>query len=150
MVDGSAVDGSAVEHGTLSAVWTAAVAAFLGRPLHAVLATRAPDGSISQSVVWFRAEIDSVWISCRPDSAKACHVRLDPEVSLLVLAPHGGSYVRVEGKATVDEVLSDEQRLTLVGPYQGAEVLVWLAEHPLPSPNALLRIRPDRVVSRGV
>ena len=56
----------------------------------------------------------------------------------------------VVGKATVDEFLSDEQRLALVGPYQGAEALAWLAEHPLPTPNVLLRIRPDRVVSRGV
>lgn len=137
-------------HGENAAVWTEGVAAFLGRPLHAVLATRAPGGSISQSVVWFRAEEQSIWVSCRPDSAKARHVRLDPEVSMLVLAPHGGSYVRIEGKATVDEFLSDEQRLALVRPYQGAEALGWLAEHPLPTPNVLLRIRPDRVVSRGV
>jgi PPOX class probable F420-dependent enzyme len=150
MTDASGVHGSGAEAAEQARVWTDGVAAFLGRPLHAVLATRAPDGSISQSVVWFRAEDDSIWISCRPDSAKARHVRIDPEVSLLVLAPHGGSYVRIEGKATVDELLSEEQRLALVGPYQGAEALAWLAEHPLPSPNALLRIRPDRVVSRGV
>lgn len=130
--------------------WSSGVTVFLGRPLHAVLATRAPDGSISQSVVWFRVEGDTVWVSCRPGSAKARHVRADPHVSLLVLAPHGGSYVRIEGKATVDEFVSDDQRLALVGPYQGAEARAWVAEHPLPSPNSLLRIHPDRVVSRGV
>ncbi len=131
-------------------LWTSKVATFLGRPLHAVLATRSPDGSISQSVVWFRAEEDTVWVSCRPNSAKARHVRSDPQVSLLVLAPHGGSYVRIEGQATVDEFVTDDQRLALVGPYQGAEAQAWVAEHPLPSPNVLLRIHPDRVVGRGI
>jgi PPOX class probable F420-dependent enzyme len=130
--------------------WPDNVEAFLHRPLHAVLATRAPDGSISQSVVWYRLDGSTVWISCRPASTKARHVRVDPQVSLLVLAPHGGSYVRIEGSASVDELVSDEQRLALVGPYQGADARAWLAENPLPSPNTLMRIRPSRVVSRGV
>ena len=126
------------------------VAAFLVRPLHAVLATHAPDGTISQSVVWYRAEADSVWVSCRPTSAKARHVAADPRVSLLVLAPHGGSYVRIEGTATVTETVSDEQRLALVSPYQGADAVGWLANHPLPSPNTLLRIHAERVLSSGL
>ena len=129
---------------------SAAVGSFLARPLHAVLATHGPDGEISQSVVWYRAEEDSVWISCRPGSVKARHVANDPRVSLLVLAPHGGSYVRLEGKAMLDGTVSDEQRLALISPYQGADAEVWLIEHPLPSPNALLRIRPERVITSNV
>lgn len=131
-------------------VWTDEVAQFLRRPLHAVLATHAPDGSLSQSVVWYRIESDSVWISCRPESAKARHVRADARVSLLVLAPHGGSYVRIEGRATVDEIVTEADRLSLVAPYQGAEAQRWVEEHPLSSPNVLLRIFPERVVSRGL
>jgi PPOX class probable F420-dependent enzyme len=126
------------------------VSDFLIRPLHAVLATHGPDGGISQSVVWYRMEEDSVWISCRPESVKANHVAADPRVSLLVLAPHGGSYVRIEGTATLDGEVSDEQRLALISPYQGADAAVWMAEHPLPTPNAMIRIHPDRIVGSGV
>lgn len=122
---------------------------FLARPLHAVFATYAPDGSISQSVVWYRVDGDTIWISCRPTSAKARYVAADPRVSLLVLAPHGGAYVRVEGRAAVDGTVSDEMRLDLVSPYQGADAEGWMAQHPLPSPNTLLRIHPDRVVTSG-
>lgn len=137
-------DGSEIE------VWTNEVAQFLRRPLHAVLATRAPDGTLSQSVVWYRLDPDSVWISCRPGAAKARHVEADPTVSLLVLAPHGGSYVRIEGRGLIDGSVSEADRLALVAPYQGAEAQQWIDSHPLPEPNALLRIIPARVVSRGV
>ncbi|MFT7597914.1 MAG: PPOX class probable F420-dependent enzyme [Acidimicrobiales bacterium] len=132
---------------------------FLVRPLHAVLATYGPDGTISQSVVWYRVDVDvlvgktasetTVWISCRPTSAKARHVAADPRVSLLVLAPHGGAYVRIEGKAVIDGSVSTVQRLDLVRPYHGADAEAWITSHPLPSPNALIRIHPDRVVSSG-
>ena len=131
-------------------LWSDAVDDFLRRPLHAVLATYAPDGAISQSVVWYSRDDDTIWVSCRPNSAKARHVRENRRVSLLVLAPHGGAYVRIEGEATIDEIVTDERRLALVGPYQGADAKRWVQEHPLPSPNTLLRIHPTRVVSRGV
>lgn len=126
------------------------IARFLVRPLHAVLATHAPNRTISQSVVWYKAEDTFLWISCRPEAVKARHVAEDPLVSLLVLAPHGGAYVRVEGHAVIDGTVSDADRLDLVSPYLGADAEIWLGEHPLPSPNAKLRIVPDRIVSQGV
>ncbi len=133
-----------------------AVVTFLRRPLHAVLATLDPaSGSISQSVVWFHLdEADpaqmTVWISCSPTSAKARHVATNPEVSLLVLAPHGGSYVRLHGRTTIHEQVSESDRLALVAPYHGPEAELWVSEHPLSEPNALLRIHPERVVQRGL
>lgn len=122
---------------------------FLVRPLHAVLATHAPDGSMSLSVVWYRVDEGTIWIGCRPASAKAQHVAADNRVSLLVLAPHGGAYVRIEGTAVIDGTVTNEMRLELVSPYKGADAEGWMAEHPLPSPNALLRIHPERVVTSG-
>ncbi|MEZ5379329.1 MAG: pyridoxamine 5'-phosphate oxidase family protein [Acidimicrobiales bacterium] len=132
-----------------------AVTGFLQRPLHAVLATTDSSGSISQSVVWFHLDDTNpdqmtVWISCAPTSAKARHVAQNPAVSLLVLAPHGGSYVRVHGRATTHERVTDADRLTLAAPYHGSEAELWLSEHPLPEPNVLLRIHPERVVQRGL
>ncbi len=135
---------------TNHATFSDAMITFLDRPLHAVLATYAPDGSISQSVVWLSRDVDTVWLSASPRSAKVRQLRVDPRCSLLVLAPHGGSYVRIEGRATIDEEITDELRLRLVSPYVGADAMGWLAEHPLPRPNTLVRIHPERVVSRGV
>jgi PPOX class probable F420-dependent enzyme len=133
-----------------SATITSSVAEFLCRPLHAVLATHAASGSISQSVVWFELDAGTVWVSVAPGSVKARHVRRDPRVSLLVMAPHGGAYVRIDGSATADEEVTEGLRLRLVTRYQGADAAVWLREHPLPRPNTLLRIHPDKIVSVGV
>lgn len=123
---------------------------FLERPLHAVLATHAPNGSLSQSVVWYAVDGQTLWLSVRPNSAKATHIDADPRVSILALAPHGGAYVRVEGNAVRDGEVSDDDRLVLVSPYLGADAAAWMTENPLPSPNTRLRITPHRVVSRGV
>ncbi|MCP5027092.1 MAG: hypothetical protein GY929_12485 [Actinomycetia bacterium] len=131
-------------------VFTRPVQEFLERPLHAVLATHGLDGTLSQSVVWYAVDDQTIWLSVRPNSAKATHVAADSRVSILALAPHGGAYVRVEGQASRDGTVSDADRLTLVSPYLGADAGAWMAENPLPSPNARLRITPDRVVSRGV
>ena len=51
------------------AAFSPAVTTFLDRPLHAVLATFAPNGTISQSVVWFLRDDATLWISARPTSA---------------------------------------------------------------------------------
>ncbi|MCP5033561.1 MAG: hypothetical protein GY939_17310 [Actinomycetia bacterium] len=133
-----------------TSVFSLPVREFLERPLHAVLATRGSDDALSQSVVWYAVDGDSIWLSVRPDSVKARHIDNDPRVSILALAPHGGSYVRIEGRASRDGTVSDEQRLRLVSPYLGADAAGWMAENPLPSPNTCIRITPERVVSRGV
>lgn len=135
---------------TNGATFSDVVITFLDRPLHAVLATYAPDGTISQSVVWLSCDGDTVWISVSPTSAKVRHLTNDQRCSLLVLAPHGGAYVRIEGRATTDEEITDELRLRLVSPYVGADAKGWLAQNPLRRPNTLVRIHPERVVSRGV
>ena len=133
-----------------SATFDAGIDEFLRRPLHAVLATHSSAGSISQSVVWYQVDGDTVWISVRPESVKARHVHRDPRVSMLVMAPHGGAYVRIDGRATIDEEVTDDLRFQLATRYHGADAAHWLRENPLPTPNTLLRIHPVRVVSVGV
>ncbi len=132
-------------------VFDPAVRDFLYRPLHAVLATHAPsEPGLSQSVVWFHLDGDTVWLSCHPDSVKVRHVTADPNVSLLILSPHGGAYVRIEAKASIDEVVTDELRHDLVRPYRGAETEYWISENPMPVPHTLMRLHPIRVVARGL
>jgi PPOX class probable F420-dependent enzyme len=132
-------------------VFDPAVREFLNRPLHAVLATHAPSGSgLSQSVVWFHLDGETVWLSCHPRSVKVRHVAVDPNVSLLILSPHGGAYVRIEARASIGEVVTDELRHELVRPYRGAETEYWISENPMLVPHTLMRLHPLRVVARGL
>lgn len=126
-------------------------AAFLAEPRSAIAATIDERGQPSQSVVWFVHEDDSVWLSTRPTSAKVRHLRRDPRLSLLVIAADGGSYVRLEGRAGIDETVDAAARRRLIARYVGEDQADgWLAGHVLPSPNTLVRLRPDRVVGYGL
>lgn len=124
---------------------------FLSQPLSAIAATLDDQGVPSQSVVWFHPDGDTIWLSTRPTSAKVRHLRRDPRMSLLVIAADGGSYVRIEGSATLVEEVDAAARLSLISRYVGAEAAPrWITDHPLPSPNTLVRLHPDRVVSHGL
>jgi PPOX class probable F420-dependent enzyme len=124
---------------------------FLDQPNHAVVATLDEDGRAVQSVVWFVRDGDGLWFSTRPTSAKVRHLRRDPRLSVLVLSGDGGRYVRVEGRAALDEAVSPEARLALITKYVGAEAAPgWVASHPLPAPNQLVRVTPAKVVSYGL
>ena len=100
---------------------TTAQREFLAVPRSAVLATIGPVGRSSQSVVWFRLDGNTVWVSASPGSTKVRHLIANPECSLLVLGDGSFSYVRVEGTAEVSERVSAADRLALVGPYVGVE-----------------------------
>ena len=125
--------------------------AFLDQPHHAVVATLDGDGQAVQSVVWFVRDGDTVWFSTRPTSAKVRHLQRDSRLSLLVISGDGGSYVRIEGTADLAGRVEPEARLQLVSKYVGAEgAPAWVAAHPLPAPNQLVRVRPSKVVSYGL
>lgn len=124
--------------------------AFLDQPLNAIVATLRGDGLPSQSVVWYLRDGDDIWMSVRPESVKVRHLARDPRVSVLVLGADGFSYLRLEGTARVAGEVDDELRLALIGKYRGPEdARAWMAKHPLPSPNACVRITPDRVIGHG-
>jgi hypothetical protein len=70
---------------------------------------------------------------------------------VLVISSDGGCYVRLEGPAELTERVGPEARLALVAKYVGAEAApAWVAAHPLPAPNQLVRVRPTKVVSYGL
>lgn len=125
--------------------------AFLDQPLNAIVATLRGDGLPSQSVVWFLRDGDEIWMSVRPDSVKVQHLARDPRVSVLVLGADGFAYLRLEGKARVAGEVSDAMRLALISKYRGPDdARAWMANHPLPSPNACVRITPDRGIGHGL
>jgi PPOX class probable F420-dependent enzyme len=130
---------------------TATQRAFLDRPLHAIVATLDAAGQPSQSVVWYVREGDTLWISVGPESVKARHIRRDARVSVLVLSEDGSAYLRLEGTAALDGIVDDAARETLIGRYVGMEQAAgWLAAHPLPAPNARLRIVPTGVAAHNL
>ncbi len=134
----------------MTTLLTSVVCAFIDRPLHGVLATYGRTGKISQSVVWYRRERQTVWLSCDQESVKVRHIRNDERVSLLILAPHGGAYVRFDATASIEGQVTPDQRLQLVAPHLGADAQHWVNEHPLDRPQALIRLVPLHVVSSGV
>lgn len=125
--------------------------AFLDQPLNAIVATLRQDGTPSQSIVWYARDGDTLWISVRPDSVKARHIARDARLSVLVLNATGDRYLRIEGTAARDGAVDDDARRTLIGRYIGAgKATDWMAGHPLPSPNARLRITPTHIAEHNL
>jgi PPOX class probable F420-dependent enzyme len=130
---------------------TDAQRAFLDRPLHAILATRRADGTVVQSVAWYKREGDELWISTAPDSVKVRHLRRDPRLSMLVIGEDGGAYLALEGVATITEDIGTPERLELMRPYVGDEgARQLIARRPISRPNARIRLRIDRVTAYNV
>jgi PPOX class probable F420-dependent enzyme len=120
---------------------------FLDGPHNAIVATLRQDGAPSQSIVWYARADDTLWISVQPDSVKARHISHDARVSVLIPTAAGDAYVRIEGTAALDGEVDTAARRALVSRYVPADQLeAWLAAHPLPGPNARLRIQPTRVI----
>ena len=125
--------------------------AFLDGAHNAVVATLRRDGAPSQSIVWYVRDGDTLWISVRPDSVKARHIDREPRVSVLVASADGASYLRVEGTAARDGEVDTAARRLLIGRYVGADRAdAWMAAHPLPTPNARLRIHPTHVAAYNI
>jgi PPOX class probable F420-dependent enzyme len=125
--------------------------AFLDGPRNAIVATLGQDGIPSQSVVWYVRDGDTLWISVRPDSVKARHVQRDSRTSILVLTADGGGYLRIEGTATLAGEVDTASRRALIGRYIGADTVeAWMAGHPLPSPNARIRVEATRIAEHNI
>ena len=125
--------------------------AFLDRPLHAVLATYRTDGTAVQSVVWYRREDDTVWISTAPTSLKVRHLRRDPRLSLLVMSADGAAYLALDGTATITEDVDPPTRLRLLEPYLGVDgARAYVARNPLSGPNARIRLAISRATSHSL
>lgn len=68
-----------------------------------------------------------------------------------MIAADASAYVRLDGTGVADGEVSVEDRFGLVSRYVGVDTAAdWLAGHPLPGPNAKLRITPRKVVGYGL
>jgi PPOX class probable F420-dependent enzyme len=136
---------------SMMTVFTDRQRAFLDQPFNAIVATLRQDGTPSQSIVWYAREDNTLWISVRPDSIKARHLASDARLSVLILNAAGDRYLRIEGTAALDGVVDDNARRTLIGRYVGADkAAAWMAGHPLPTPNARIRITPTHIAEHNI
>ena len=125
--------------------FTAAQRAFLDQPLSAIVATHRRDGTTVQSVVWYVPEGDTIWFSTSPESAKVKQLRRDSRISVLILSGDGATYLAIEGTATISVDVETPNRMSLYRRYRGDEAAQAIAAHPLPGPNARVRVTPTRV-----
>ncbi|HEY8597212.1 MAG TPA: TIGR03618 family F420-dependent PPOX class oxidoreductase [Thermomicrobiales bacterium] len=132
-------------------VFTDRQRAFLDQPLNAVVATLRQDGVPSQSIVWYARDEGTLWISVRPESVKARHIAREPRLSVLIFSADGGSYLRLEGTATLEGEVDAAMRRSLISRYVGADQAdAWIVGHPLASPNARLRIVPAHIAEHNI
>jgi PPOX class probable F420-dependent enzyme len=130
--------------------FTPAQRAFLEQPLSAVVGTHRRDGTTVQSVVWYVPDGDTLWFSTAPESAKVRQLRRDPRISVLVLSADGGTYVAIEGTATISVDVGADDRLALYRRYRGDAAEAAIAARPLPGPNARVRVTPTRVYAYNI
>jgi PPOX class probable F420-dependent enzyme len=130
--------------------FTEAQRAFLDQPLSAVVATHRAGGTTAQSVVWYMPDGDTIWFSTGPESAKVRQLRRDPRISFLVISADGGTYLAIEGTATITVDVETPDRLNLWRRYRGDEAAQAIAARPLPGPNARVRIHPTRVFAYNI
>ena len=130
--------------------FTDAQRAFLDQPLSAVVATHRTDGTTVQSVVWYVPDGDTLWFSTAPESAKVKQLRRDPRISVLVISADGGTYLAIEGTATIAVDVDTPDRMSLYRRYRGEEAASAIAARPLPGPNARVRVTPTRVFAYNI
>jgi hypothetical protein len=75
------------------------VAAFLGAPRHAVIATHDGDGSIRQAVVWYAITADGILMNALEGRRWPTNLRRDSRLSMAVV--DGEEYVILRGEAVV-------------------------------------------------
>ncbi len=129
---------------------TEAQRTFLDQPLSAIVATHRADGTTVQSVVWYVPDGDTLWFSTAPESTKMRQLRRDPRISVLVLSADGGTYLAIEGTATITVDVDTPDRMSLYRRYRGEEAASAIAARPLPGPNARVRVTPTRVFAYNI
>ena len=84
------------------------IRAFLTEPRFAVLATTNKDGSIQQTVMWFKFENDSILMNTNNARTKFRNLNANTNVSICVA--DGYRYVTLQGTATLNEDRASSQR----------------------------------------
>lgn len=113
---------------------------------YGVLATNFPDGHPQAQVMWIDCDDEHVIVNTETNRAKFKNIEADPRVAVTIWETGDPtSYFEVRGQV-VDTIIGDEAKThldTLAQRYFKVDTY----PYPVISQRAVLRIRPDRVVS---
>lgn len=117
--------------------------ALLDGPHTAVLATSNADGRPQSSVIFVRADGDTVVFSTIMGRLKTRNMLRDPRVSLVVASKQTGQYVEIRGTVTITDDPDKTLLHEMYDRYMGGAT-------PPPEPDAqrlIVRITPERLYS---
>ncbi|MEV6284207.1 PPOX class F420-dependent oxidoreductase [Kribbella sp. NPDC051770] len=116
----------------------------------AVLATVTPDGSPQTSPIWVGRDGDDILISSTAGLRKVRNLESDPRASLVVVdSTDPLRYAEIRGTAIVTEDADRVVAQALATKYAGPEAAAEYADLPPEVQRVVVRITPDRVITRG-
>jgi PPOX class probable F420-dependent enzyme len=127
-----------------------AVRAFLDELRFAVLATRNSDGSISQSVMWFVIDDDTLLMNTARGRVKANNLEADGDLSICV--EDGYRFVTLTGKASLvyDQDRAHADIYRLAQRYMGADGVDAMYERSFRGQERISIVMPiSRIVAHG-
>lgn len=101
--------------------WSPEIAAFLDEPRFGVLATVNQDGSIHQTVMWYRRDGNDIIMNTRKGRRKPNNLTRDNRASLCI--EDGERYVTISGRVAIDEdrERGQESMRVMTTRYEGAD-----------------------------
>ena len=126
------------------------VAAFLDEPRFGVLATINPDGSIHQTVMWYRRDGSDIVMNTRKGRRKPNNLDRDNRASICF--EEGERYVSITGRIQVDEdrERGQESMRVMTTRYEGAERAQELMRDDYAKQHRIeLRLEPESVDIHG-
>lgn len=117
--------------------------ALLDGPHTAVLATSNADGRPQSSVIFVKADGDTVVFSTITGRLKTRNMLRDPRVSLLIASKETGQYVEIRGTVTITDDPDKTLLYEMYDRYMGGAT-------PPPEPEArrlIVRVTPERLYS---
>jgi len=126
-----------------------AMQAFLAKPLVARLATVRANGTPQVTPMWFLYEDGIVYMSTRPERAKVKHIKVHPQVAVVVdvmEAPLKNKVVIVEGTAEFITTGVKEMTTKIYQKYMGVDGAgTPPAQQSINAPRVVLKITPKKI-----
>ena len=119
----------------------------LRRPAFASLALQLPDGSLQNTIMWYRVEQDTLRMIAPAASAKARALKRSPRVAVTVHDPDNASdYLEIRGHAEVvaDDVAARTELREIAKRYIGERADGYV-ETLSDAPRVVIVVRADRV-----
>lgn len=128
-------------------------AAFLARPLDAVIATNRPEKAPQLSVVWVLWDGDSFIFTTEKTTAKYANIVRDPHISVMVVDPTNHAYVTGSGRA---ELVETERYPKLWNALFEKYVPAEIREQSIAAnkayehaPRIIIKLKPEKLISYG-